>query len=80
MALKKKSRRQLDAQASKWNEKHPIGTKVNFHPLIGRPESRPGVTRSAATVLSGHTAVVWLEGEAGCVALDALEIPKETGK
>jgi hypothetical protein len=27
-------------------------------------------TRSPASVLSGHTAVVWIEGKSGCVMLD----------
>jgi hypothetical protein len=29
-------------------------------------------TRSAAYVLSGHTAVVFVDGVSGCVALDAV--------
>ena len=40
----------------------------------------PGViqrTRSDAYVLSGHTAVVFITGVSGCVALDAVEIVKQ---
>jgi hypothetical protein len=54
-----------------WNAKYPIGTEVEYHPVIGGPEHRVRRTRSAAAVLSGHTAVVWLGSESGCVALDA---------
>jgi hypothetical protein len=45
----------------------------NYHPVIGRPEFRPRKTRGKAEILSGHTAVIWLEGESACVALDAVE-------
>ena len=78
--MKKRTKRQLERQVERWNQKYPIGTHVNFHPVIGRPESRPRVTKTAAVVLSGHTAVVWVEGESGCVALDALDVPKEAYK
>jgi len=55
-----------------WNRRHQIGTEVEYHSVIG--DTKPGVrykTRSSAELLSGHTAVVWLEGKSGCVALDA---------
>jgi len=35
--------------------------------------SGQGPTRSHAEVLSGHTAVVWIEGVVGCVALSHVE-------
>ena len=37
------------------------------------PEASPQTfkTRTEAQVLSGHTAVVWLEGKSGCVCCDA---------
>lgn len=55
-----------------WNELYPIGTQVEYHPIIGDPEHRITRTRSAAYVLSGHTAVVFVEGISGCVALEAV--------
>jgi len=64
---------QLEKQCEVWNRACPIGTEVNYHPVIGRPEYRTRKTRSFAQVLGGHTAVIWLEGESGCVALDAVE-------
>jgi hypothetical protein len=61
----------LERECQEWNEKNPIGTSVQFHPVIGGLGYRVRKTRTEAYVLSGHTAVVFLEGESGCVALDA---------
>ena len=55
-----------------WNTGHPIGCEVWYHPVIGEPGCAKYKTRTKATVLSGHTCVVWLDGKSGCVALDAL--------
>lgn len=70
---KVKSQLELERQARDWNERHVVGSEVRYHPVIDNPEYRVRKTRSAAFVLSGHTACVFLEGEAGCVALDACE-------
>jgi hypothetical protein len=67
----KRSMAELDRQVADWNLTVPIGSEVEYHPVIGEPAYRTGKTRSAAFVLSGHTACVFLEGVAGCVALDA---------
>lgn len=51
-----------------WNKRHPVGTPVRV-----RTDTRgtiETVTRSEAQMLSGHTAVVWVEGIAGCYALE----------
>lgn len=61
----------LEKQCADWNAAHPVGTLVEYHPVIGAPAHRLRATTTAAQVLSGHTAVVWLEDESGCVALDA---------
>lgn len=57
-------------QVKQWN--HPIGTRVRFRHDDGTFEETK--TRSAPQVLSGHTAVIWLEGRAACVALDRVEV------
>lgn len=59
----------------KWNKNHPIGTLVRYWrgELSGAP-SGTGRTRSLAEVLGGHTAVVWIEGCRGCVALSHVEV------
>jgi hypothetical protein len=61
----------LEGQCRRWNDAYPVGTTVEYHPVIGEPEHRIRTTRTPAQILSGHTAVVWLEGERGCVCLDA---------
>lgn len=61
-----------------WNATNPIGTEVEYHPVIGQPDHRLTRTRGPAYVLSGHTAVVFVDGVSGCVALDAC-IPVGSG-
>ena len=53
-----------------WNARVSVGDWVEYR---GYPEAEPQIfkTRTAAQVLSGHTAVVWLEGKAGCVTVEA---------
>lgn len=57
-----------------FNERYKIGTGVKYHTVIGDPAGRYTTTRSEAQVLEGHTAVIFLDGVSGCVALDAIEI------
>src|SRR6266545_634782 len=52
-------------RCDEWNAQYPIGTTVEYHPVIGAPEHRIRTTRTQAEVLSGHTAVVWLNEESG---------------
>ncbi|MGV9888334.1 hypothetical protein [Streptomyces sp. NPDC003395] len=62
-----------------WNLAHPIGTPVIAYPGA-RPEDWPGArgivtsTRSKATVLGGHTAVVWVHGHSSCIALTHVDV------
>lgn len=63
----------LESNCLNWNAQHPVGTEVEFHPVIGDPKFRATRTRSEAYVLSGHTAVLFVEGESGCVALAAIK-------
>lgn len=60
----------LEKQCRIWNEQHPVGTAVKYHPISGEENFRLRRTVSEAQVLSGHTSVVWLDSERGCVALD----------
>jgi hypothetical protein len=76
--VKRSDPKMLALQVENWNLKYPVGTEVEYHPVIGEPEHRVRKTRSVAEVLSGHTAVVWLEQERGCVALDAcVPVPRK---
>lgn len=61
-------------QCDHWNRHHAVGIMVRFYPVIGLPDYRLRKTRSEAYMLSGHTAVIFLDGESGCVALDAVKL------
>jgi hypothetical protein len=74
---KQKSIEQLKAECIVWNHEHPVGTRVIYHPVIGEKAGTETVTTHAAYVLGGHTAVTFVEGVSGCVALDACEPLKE---
>ncbi|MEU0102434.1 hypothetical protein [Streptomyces sp. NPDC006267] len=64
----------LAVVAARWNSLYPVGTPVTAYPGC-RPEDDPKDerlvtrTRSAASVLGGHTAVVWVEGHGACIKL-----------
>jgi len=65
--------------ADAWNRAHPVGTPVTAYPGC-RPEDVPSArriettTRSKATVLGGHTAVVWVHGHSSCIALSHIDV------
>jgi len=60
----------IQSECDAWNAKHPEGTTVSFEEVIGDGETFRGTTKSEAQVLSGHTAVIWLNGKSGCVCLE----------
>ncbi|WP_324694567.1 hypothetical protein [Novosphingobium sp. RL4] len=58
----------LQQQCDDFNARFPVGQKVTV-----RRDDGEGVitnTRSRAEVLSGHSAVIWLDGISGCYLLD----------
>lgn len=69
---KQPSVEQLEERCRQWNVTHPIGAVVEYHSTIGAYRHIVTRTRGEAYVLSGHTAVCFIEGIPGCVALDAL--------
>ncbi len=62
-------------QVHDFNRTNPIGTAVEFWPGVRDRYSKGKLGRTAtqAQVLGGHTAVVWIEGHVGCVALTHVE-------
>jgi hypothetical protein len=67
MQPKRPNLAKLQATCDAWNTKHPIGTPVILNKDgVGDVET---TTRSAAEVLSGHSAVIWLDGVSGCYLL-----------
>ena len=59
-----------EQEVTDWNARVKLGDLVEYRSY---PEAAPQTfkTRTEAQVLSGHTAVVWLEGKSGCVCCDA---------
>ena len=58
----------LQKQVDEFNARYPVGQMVTV-----RRDAGNGIltkTRSEAQVLSGHSAVIWLEGISGCYLLD----------
>lgn len=79
MTLRKMAKEsELKDKCGAWNAAHPIGTEVRFHPVIGGPPERTHHTESEAFVLGGHTAVIFLAGRRGCVALDAVSLAENS--
>lgn len=68
--MKLKRRKNPEKEVAAWNAKVGVGDTVEYR---GYPEAKPQTftTRTPAEVLSGHTAVVWLNGKSGCVCVDA---------
>lgn len=68
-APKRTTAAQLQRQVDSWNAKHKVGTLVSFEEIVGDGETHRAATRAEATVLGGHTAVIFLEGKGGLVDL-----------
>ena len=62
---------ELTAQCARWNAANPVGTEVIVRMDSG--EFRRTATRSGAQILSGHTAVIWLDEMSGCYLLSRVE-------
>lgn len=63
-----------EREVAAFNTKHPVGTRVRYWRGVreGAP-SGEGPTHHPASVLGGHTAVAWIEGCSGCIALSHVE-------
>lgn len=68
-AYKKPNLPALQAECDAFNARCPVGGKVRVK-LDGKDELFETVTRSPAQILSGHSAVVWMEDVCGCYLLD----------
>jgi len=66
--MKRKSQATMQAAVDKFNERHPVGSTVTVIRDLGEKEAR--TVLHPATILSGHTPVVWLEGIRGCYILE----------
>ena len=61
----------LQKQCDDWNAENPVGCDVTL--LKDSGEIVDTQTRSAAEVLSGHSAVIWLNGVRACYLLDRVK-------
>lgn len=55
-------------QCEAFNAKYPIGTRGKLRKDDGTQMET--ITRSAAQVLGGHSAAIWVEGVSGCYLLN----------
>ncbi len=67
--MRKPNVKKMQAECDAFNAKHPVGADV-FVKLDGVDEPFRTKTRSPAQILSGHSAVIWLENVSGCYLLD----------
>ena len=58
----------LQAACDQFNAAHQVGAAVSVE--LDGGEVRETITVSEAQVLSGHTAVIWLNGISGCYDLE----------
>jgi hypothetical protein len=68
MRPRQQSSRTLQRKCDAWNQRHPIGTDV----IVKRDDGtfQRTTSRGPAYVLSGHSAVIMLEGISGVYLLD----------
>lgn len=76
MPLKVELKRELDV--AYFNTHVPIGTVMEYR-THRKAEPRLVTTTTEAWVLSGHTAVVMVDGVSGCVAIAALDLFGQEG-
>lgn len=68
MTYKAPSLAELQAQCDAFNAAHAVGGRVAVN-LDGKDTPLITTTRSEAQILSGHSAVVWMDGVSGCYDL-----------
>jgi hypothetical protein len=70
----------LQRECDAFNREFPVGSTVEYTSYPGAPAQR-FTTRTEASVLSGHTSVVWLNGKSGCVCISHCKklFPETTG-
>lgn len=72
--MKKPNIVKLQAEADKWNAKHPVGTPVIRYKLIDPLEDGSStVTTSEAWVMGGHSVMVMVGGVSGGVCIESVK-------
>lgn len=75
--MRKPNLANLQKQCDDWNAINPVGCDVELRRDFDEKTTRTK-TRSEAQILSGHTAVIWLEGISGCYMLDRVKRLSDT--
>lgn len=65
--MKMPNQKKLQAECDYWNQRVKVGDMVAVHLDNGAIFTTK--TRSKASVLQGHSAVIWLENISGCYLL-----------
>jgi len=71
--MKRRTPKQEAQAVNAFNKKNPVGTQVHYWTGMREGNGRISKTRTKASVLSGHTAVVWVEDHPACIALTHIE-------
>jgi hypothetical protein len=58
---------------TRFNVHNAIGTPVRYWMGVREGDGKTSFTRTEAQLLSGHTPVVWVHGQASCIALTHVE-------
>lgn len=67
--MKRRTPKQEAQAVNAFNQKNPVGTQVRYWTGMREGDGKLSKTRTKASVLSGHTAVVWVEDHPACIAL-----------
>lgn len=75
--MKRPPKRNLQAEVEAFNARVKIGDLIEYAEVKGEP-TRQFRTQTAASILSGHTPVVWLACKSGCVDIShCLILPEQ---
>jgi hypothetical protein len=61
------------AIANAFNRDNSVGAVVEYWTGLREGPGKRSTTRTSAMLLSHHTAVVWVDGEASCISLSHVE-------
>ena len=67
-------------EADDFNFRAPIGTPVRYWTGLREGRGKASRTRTTARVMASGHAVVWVEGEASCIALTHVALWVEAGR
>jgi len=70
----KRITKKLQAEIGRFNKRCAVGGKVRYWTFVREGDGVVSTTRTEAQALGTHTAVVWVEGQPGCIALSHVEI------